>query len=181
MKKIISLILVIMMSVFSVPINASENINTNNVIIKDNFSEVMKQPYIINQNGNLVTEMDVSVDSVEVVYDGAWYGMRAANVPRVINVTVTCKGTGILGDSMYNCKLYVALELKYNSDTMRITSVGKPDVYQYSAPGAPQNSSNPRATASITNSGKSVTIYGYINYSASIHSQIFTGSTTYYL
>ena len=33
----------------------------------------------------------------------------------------------------------------------------------------------------ITNSGKSVIIYGYIDYSAAGQSQTFKGSTTYYL
>lgn len=33
----------------------------------------------------------------------------------------------------------------------------------------------------ITNSGKSVTIYGYIDYSSVGQSQTFKGSTTYYL
>lgn len=189
LKKLLCLVTAQVMTLSFIPVVASENveldetvIDSNEIIIVDKYSDVLNHPYALDMDGNLLLDSnDFEVVGVEVVYDGAWYGMRTANVPRIINVTVVCKGTGVFGQAMYNCKLNVALEFKYNTDTMKITSVGKPDVYSYTAPGTPQAAKNPRATASITNSGKSVTIYGYIDYSAAGQSQTFKGSTTYYL
>lgn len=161
-----------------IPVYGKELVINENIIVDSNSS--VNHAYGLDLEGNSVSINDEDV-FVSVVYDGTWDGMRAANVPRVINVKVVCSGTGILSNPMYNCTLSVALELRYNSDTMIITSVGTPDVYYYSAPGAVQNAKNPRATVAITNGGRSVTIYGYIDYTASIYSQTFTGATTYYL
>lgn len=188
-KRLLCLVTAQFLALSFIPVSASENAymtetgnDSNGIIIVDKYNKVLNQPYALDMDGNLLLDSgEFEVVGVEVVYDGAWYGMRTANVPRIINVSVICKGSGTFGQAMYNCTLKVALELKYNTDTMKITSVGKPDVYSYSAPGTPQAAKNPRATASITNSGKSVTIYGYIDYSAAGQSQTFKGSTTYYL
>ena len=162
------------------PVMATENTNIEEAVIIDTLSGETNESYVIDENGNQLGSLSTEVASVEVVYDGAWSGMRATNVPRTINVSVICRVTGIFSDPMYNCTLYVTLTLYYNSSTNLITSIGAYNVYNYSAPGAPQNSKNPRCSASITNGGRSVTIYGYIDYTA-VYSQTFTGSTTYYL
>lgn len=165
----------------STPVMAQETVPINNeAVIVDTLSNTMNESYIIDENGNQIGSLSTEVASVEVVYDGAWYGMRAANVPRTINVSVICKGTGIFSDSMYNCTLNVALTFYSNTSTNIITSIGAYNVYGYRAPGAPQNAKNPRCSAAISNGGRSVTIYGYIDYTA-VYSQTFTGSTTYYL
>lgn len=180
--KIVCIITVLFVSISFVPISASEIQSDEGVVIHDKYNEIMNHPYSLDMEGNLITsDSGMEIKSVEVVYDGAWYGMRAADVPRVINVSVICKGTGELSNPMYNCTLHVALEFRYNTTTMLITSVGKPDVYSYEAPGKPQNAKNPRATAAITNYGRSVRINGYIDYTAAIYTQTLTGFNTYYL
>lgn len=184
MKKLIKKILCSFASLFVIlsatPVMAEENTTIDNAVIVDTLADKMNESYVIDENGNQLGSLSTEVASVEVVYDGAWYGMRAANVPRTINVSVICRGTGVFSDPMYNCTLRVTLTLYYNSSTNLITSIGAYNVYSYTAPGSPQNARNPRCSASITNGGRSVTIYGYIDYSA-VYSQTFTGSTTYYL
>lgn len=188
MKNMLSALLVataFITSFVTLPVGAKEN--TDNPVpqpieevIYDTYYDKFDNSYIINEDGNLSEELQVDVASVEVVYDGAWDNMRGANVPRTINVSVVCRGTGIFSDPMYNCTLNVAVTYRYDSDTRLITSITAVSVYSYSAPGTPQAASNPRATAAITNGGRSVTIYGYINYSAAGIAQTFSGATTFY-
>lgn len=149
-------------------------------VIYDQYYNQFNESYATDKFGNLNNNLQNDIASVEVVYDGAWDNIRGANVPRTINVSVICRGTGIFSDPMYNCTLNVAVTYRYDSDTRLITGIDAVSVYSYSAPGTPQAVSNPRATCSITNGGRSVTIYGYINYSAAGITQTFSGATTFY-
>ena len=185
MKNIFTKLLCALSSAFvflsATPVMAQEaSMPVEEAVIIDTLSDKMTESYVIDENGNQIGSLSNEVASVEVVYDGAWDGMRAVNVPRTINVSVICRGSGIFADPMYNCTLRVTLTFYYNSSTNLITSIGAYNVYSYTAPGAPQNASNPRCSASITNGGRSVTITGYIDYTA-VYSQTFSGSTTYYL
>lgn len=180
LKKLVCSFASLFMLFSATPVMASENTPIDDAVIIDTLAGKVNESYVIDENGNQLGSLSTEVASVEVVYDGAWSGMRAVNVPRTINVSVICRGTGVFADPMYNCTLYVTLTLYYNSSTNLITSIGAYNVYSYNAPGAPQNAKNPRCSASITNGGRSVTIYGYIDYSA-VYSQTFSGSTTYYL
>ena len=75
------------------PVMATENTNIEEAVIIDTLSGETNESYVIDENGNQLGSLSTEVASVEVVYDGAWSGMRATNVPRTINVSVICRGT----------------------------------------------------------------------------------------
>ncbi|MGM9947691.1 hypothetical protein, partial [Floccifex sp.] len=66
------------------PIMATENTTIGDAVVIDTLSDKMNESYVIDENGNQLGSLSTEVASVEVVYDGAWSGMRATNVPRTI-------------------------------------------------------------------------------------------------
>ncbi|EOS59788.1 hypothetical protein C815_02028 [Firmicutes bacterium M10-2] len=128
MKKLLSVVLsstALIASVGGLPVAAAENESTSapqpvEEVIYDTYYDEFNESYVIDELGNLSDELQVDVAGVEVVYDGAWDNVRGANVPRTINVSVVCRGTGIFSDPMYNCTLNVAVTYRYDSDTRLI-------------------------------------------------------------
>ena len=125
LKKLVCSFASLFMLFSATPVMASENTPIDDAVIIDTLAGKVNESYVIDENGNQLGSLSTEVASVEVVYDGAWSGMRAVNVPRTINVSVICRGTGVFADPMYNCTLFISAVISkdYKLKSLQFSSI----------------------------------------------------------